>query len=73
MLGLWLEFNASLNASMNGSDYPEGRVLPDPADRAGSAWWMELPEYQPYLEDWAKRPEYRKRLAPLLKPTEQTK
>lgn len=72
MLGRWLEFNTSLTASMAGADYPEGRVLPDPPDRAGSAWWTVLPQYQPYLKEWAKRPEYRKRLEPLLRPAEKT-
>ena len=67
MLALWLEFNESLVASMAGLDYPEGHVLPDPPDRVGSAWWTVLPQYQPYLKEWAKRPEFRKRLEPLLK------
>jgi arylsulfatase A-like enzyme len=51
-----LAFNASVEASVAGKDYPEGRVSPpDPA----SVPWYETPAYQPYLAGWKERWEYR--------------
>jgi arylsulfatase A-like enzyme len=53
-------WSESADASLAGTDYPEGQVDPNhPGDRS----WIEAPEYAPYLEDFAKRPEYRKTLA----------
>lgn len=66
MLALWQTFDASRQASIAGADYPEGELLPNPPERAERAWWMEKPEYLPYLEAWSKRPEYQKRLTPLV-------
>lgn len=51
-----LAWNASVEASFAGKDYPEGKVTPpDPEPRA----WYELPTYQPYLAQWKNRWEYR--------------
>jgi arylsulfatase A-like enzyme len=51
-----LAWNDSVNASFAGRDYPAGRVEPpDPAPIS----WTEHPDYQPYLAEWQKRPEYR--------------
>src|SRR5690606_19065290 len=47
-----LEWNASVNDSFAGSDYPEGRVVPpDPAP----VNWYDLPQYHPYLTEWRER------------------
>ena len=51
----------SINASIAGKDYPEGRLEPgDPQPQ----FWMEMDAYRPYFDDWKKRPEYRSRLIP---------
>jgi len=50
-----LAFNASVEASIAGKDYPEGKVVPaDPEPR----FWAATPEYQRYLPEWSKRWEY---------------
>ncbi len=52
-------FNDSVQASIRGEDYPEGRVNPDQPPRI---FWWEMEEYEPYFDDWMKRPEYAPRL-----------
>ena len=55
-----LRWNASVEASVQGKDYPEGRVDPnEPTPR----FWMEVEAYRPYFDDWRKRWEYRSRLS----------
>jgi arylsulfatase A-like enzyme len=50
-----LSWNESVKASVAGKDYPEGKVDPkEPKSRD----WMTAPEYQRYLPEWRKRPEY---------------
>ncbi len=50
----WL---ASVEASFEGRDYPEGRITrPDPPRTR----WTDSPLYQPYLEQWRERWEYAK-------------
>ena len=57
MVGLLKAFNDSVDRSIAGQDYPEGRVVPaDP----GPKTWMQLDEYQPYLEGWKDRPEFKR-------------
>jgi arylsulfatase A-like enzyme len=51
-------WNASVEDSVAGSDYPEGEVLPHPEPRA----WMTDERYAPYLEQWRQRPEYAERI-----------
>ena len=51
-----LEFKESLQASIRGEDYPEGKVLPG---EPGPTSWMNDARYEPYLEAWRKRPEFR--------------
>jgi len=47
---------ASIHRSQQGADYPEGKVTQEgPHGR----FWHSAPEYQPFLEDWASRPEYK--------------
>jgi arylsulfatase A-like enzyme len=55
MKGRFLEWNASVEASVQGKDYPEGEVF---ADHPESHTWMEDPRYEPYLEEWVRIPEY---------------
>jgi arylsulfatase A-like enzyme len=52
------EFNASVENSIKGLDYPEGKLTDKPY-RQG---WMTDPRYRQYLDDWVKRPEYRDRI-----------
>lgn len=53
LLAAW---DAGVDASLAGRDYPEGRVVP--ADAPPEAW-QERAEYAPFLRAWAERPEYR--------------
>lgn len=59
MATLLKESTSSIEASMNGIDYPEGKVNKDQPVRQ---FWTELGAYQPYFEKWKERPEYRSRL-----------
>lgn len=45
---------ASIDASAQGKDYPEGKIS-QPARRA---FWYAMPEYQPHFQRFFKRPEY---------------
>lgn len=52
-----LDWNAGVDASFTGQDYPEGKLStpdPEPVD------WYTLPQYQRYLPDWKQRWEYQK-------------
>jgi len=44
----------SVEASAEGKDYPEGRVVQEPR----SAFWYQMKTYEPHLEMFFKRPEY---------------
>ena len=47
----------SVTKSQQGADYPEGVVTKEgPHGR----FWNAMPEYEPYFDDWAKRPEYKR-------------
>lgn len=48
-------FLASAQESVDGKDYPEGSVDPNQPERH---FWMDNAKYEPYFEDWKKRPEY---------------
>ena len=52
------KWNQTVELSMSGKDYPEGKVLENPK----SHFWMNDDRYQPFLEEWSKRPEYRSRI-----------
>lgn len=53
------ELQQSVAASFQGRDYPEGKLLPgDPAPRS----WLAVEKYRPYFDEWAKRPEYERRI-----------
>jgi len=51
----WLE---SVKNSVAGKDYKEGLLVPDPK----SHFWWNVYEYQPYINKWKDRPEYKFRL-----------
>jgi arylsulfatase A-like enzyme len=51
--------NKSIENSLAGQDYPEGRVNKgEPEPR----FWMTVDAYRPYFDEWRKRPEYASRL-----------
>ena len=59
MTGLMEDFTQSMEKSIAGRDYPEGKLLPgDPQPR----FWTELDVYKPYFSKWKNRPEYKSRL-----------
>lgn len=47
---------ASIENSRSGGDYAEGKVT---REGPHGRFWYAIPEYQPYLKDWASRPEYK--------------
>ncbi|RMF40199.1 MAG: N-acetylgalactosamine 6-sulfate sulfatase [Planctomycetota bacterium] len=59
LLPVLRSFQQSLQRSVRGEDYPEGRVLPgEPQPR----FWTEVEAYRPYFDQWRQRPEYASRL-----------
>jgi len=46
--------NASIEASVAGKDYPEGKVGPQPP----RIFWNTVDAYKPFFPEWSKRPEY---------------
>jgi arylsulfatase A-like enzyme len=50
-----LEWNAAVDASFAGRDYPEGRVSPPDPEPVN---WLDVPQYQHYLAEWKQRWEY---------------
>ena len=47
--------NASIEASVAGKDYPEGKVnQPQPS----RIFWHTVDAYKPFFPEWSKRPEY---------------
>ena len=59
------EWNASVDASFAGKDYPEGIVMPKDPPRVS---WASRPEYRPYLEQWKNRWEYKTIIGNTLNP-----
>ena len=51
------KWNASVEASVAGKDYPEGKVDPNQPERR---MWADDPAYAPYLVEWKDRPEFKK-------------
>lgn len=57
MIAQMQTWNDSIESSIAGKDYTEGKVIPaDP----GPKTWMRLEEYKPYLKGWKNRPEFRR-------------
>ena len=50
--------NTSVEASVEGHDYPERKVTEQPP----RIFWWESEGYRPYFSEWIKRPEYESRL-----------
>lgn len=50
-------WNTTVEASVAGKDYPEGAVDPNQPERR---FWTDEKAYEPYLEQFWKRPEYSK-------------
>ncbi len=46
--------NVSIEASVAGKDYPEGKVGPQPP----RIFWNTVDAYKPFFPEWRKRPEY---------------
>ena len=53
------EWNASVQASVDGKDYPSGTV---DAPQPPRMFWTDLDAYRPYFREWRNRPEYQGRL-----------
>jgi arylsulfatase A-like enzyme len=51
-----LAWDATVDASFSGKDYPEGKVSPPDPE---SVNWFETSAYKPYLEEWKQRWEYK--------------
>ncbi len=51
-----LDWNASMDASFAGKDYPGGKVSPPDPE---SVSWFDTPAYQPFLAEWKERWEYK--------------
>ena len=55
LVAAFRRWNASVEASLAGRDYPEGRVTESgPAQRD----WRQAAEYEPFFPEWRRRPEY---------------
>ena len=52
------KFDTSVENSILGLDYPEGKVTDSPIRKG----WMTDPRYRPYLKEWVKRWEYHDRI-----------
>ncbi len=61
--------DASVTASVDGQDYPEKKVAPQPP----RVFWWESEAYRPYFSEWIKRPEYGPRLKRFLGSKEKKK
>lgn len=59
MKATFRRWNQSVEASVAGQDYPEGKVS---ATEPKPRFWTAVKEYQPYFEAWKQRPEYKSRL-----------
>ncbi len=51
-----LDWDATMEASFDGKDYPEGNVSPPDPEPVN---WYETPQYQPFLAEWKQRWEYK--------------
>lgn len=57
MKARFMEWSATVDASVEGRDYPEGKVLPLDT-YAQRHKWVDDDRYKPHFEEWKKRPEY---------------
>lgn len=56
------QFSQSIDDSVAGKDYPNGKVNSE--GEPGSRFWTEIEAYQPYFPEWKNRKEYASRLTP---------
>ncbi len=49
------QWNNSVNASIAGKDYPQGKVI---SQKPKPHFWMDDARYKPFFDEWKKRPEY---------------
>lgn len=63
LVAQFLAWNKSVDASVEGKDYKEGKLLPQPP----RIFWTEVEAYRPFFKEWKERPEYRGRLQKLTK------
>ena len=52
------DLRISIDKSVNGEDYPSGKVSSQPS----RIFWTELPEYKKFFQEWKDRPEFKFRL-----------
>ena len=55
----YLAWNKTVEASVAGHDYPEGKVNSQQPPRI---FWTEVEAYRPFFKEWKKRPEDESRL-----------
>ena len=55
MKAAFKKWHATVDASIEGRDYPEGAVSKNEPE---SHFWMDDARYRPFFENWKKRPEY---------------
>ncbi len=56
-----LAWDATMEASFAGKDYPEGKVSPPDPE---SVNWFDTPQYQPFLAEWKKHWQFQSYLDP---------
>ncbi|MEM0895576.1 MAG: sulfatase-like hydrolase/transferase, partial [Verrucomicrobiota bacterium] len=61
---LYEAYRDSVDASIEGKDYPEGKVVPSDVE---PRFWTDMKEYEPYFDEWKLRPEYEGRFKPAKK------
>ena len=59
LVAVFEKWSKTVDASDEGKDYDEGH-LTDPDPRR--ILWTDHPDYEPYFDEWKKRPEYQQRL-----------
>ena len=57
MIAEFEAWNASVERSRTGADYPSGKV--DPFPRPQQTNWLALPEYQKFFDEWKDRPDFK--------------
>lgn len=57
----FIKWNATVDISISGGDYPEGKVR---SDEPESQFWTDDERYKPFFDEWKKRPEYASRFKP---------
>jgi arylsulfatase A-like enzyme len=58
MISTYKKWDETVEISIKGLDYPEGVVTDSSRDHT----WMKDPRYEPYLDEWVKRWEYKERI-----------